>query len=309
MLRLKKLSEVIGQSKAVENIRMSIEMAKARNKRLGNVLLYGPRGIGKETLAYVIASELDVGIRVFYGGNETMKVGDFAAVLMNVSDNDIIFIDDIHMLNDDMQEILYQALEYHTLDVYMGKKITKINLAPFILIGGTTNIKMMPKILINKFENINKLNIYSRNELKMIIERFAMILEVVLDEAATEEIAKCSHGSPHISYQLLNQVLDSIKKQKIRQISKRLVINALDSSDVDIFGLHEVDRLVINTIIGIFEGGPVWADMIEVALGEKLVDFNRINASFLQYLGFINRTERGYVATRRAYDYCSISKA
>ncbi|AMP20033.1 Holliday junction DNA helicase RuvB [endosymbiont 'TC1' of Trimyema compressum] len=303
-LRPKTLEEYIGQEKVKENLKVFIKAAQNRNENLDHLLLYGPPGLGKTTLANIVAGEMGVQIKVT-SGPAIEKAGDLAAILTNLQENDIIFIDEIHRLNRSVEEILYPALEDFALDIIIGKgpsaRSIRIDLPRFTLVGATTRISLLSNPLRDRFGVISRLEYYNTEELKAIVEHNGKRLGIDIDPEGATEIARRSRGTPRISNRLLKRVRDVAEVKGDGYIDKALAIRALNMLEVDEFGLDEIDRKILILLIEKFSGGPVGLDTLAAMVGEEGSTVVDVYEPFLLQLGFINRTPRGRVATHLAY--------
>ena len=305
-LRPQTLDEYIGQSKVKENMKIYIEAAKQRSEPLDHVLLYGPPGLGKTTLSNIIANEMNSNIKIT-SGPAIEKSGDLAAILTNLSEYDILFIDEIHRLNRAVEEILYPALEDYSLDIMIGKgpsaRSIRLDLPKFTLIGATTKAGSLTTPLRDRFGIVTRLELYSEDELNDIIKRSAQILEVEIDEKASEEIARRSRGTPRIANRLLKRVRDYAAVLGDGSITIKIAKTALNNLEIDELGLDEIDRKILDTIISKFNGGPVGIDTIATTIGEEVDTLEDVYEPYLIQIGFLSRTTRGRVALPDAYTH------
>jgi Holliday junction DNA helicase RuvB len=305
-LRPQKLDEYIGQEKVKAKMRIFIEAALKRGEALDHVLLYGPPGLGKTTLAHIIAAELNVDIRIT-SGPAIERPGDLAALLTNLSDKDVLFIDEIHRLNASVEEILYPAMEDYALDIILGKgpsaRSMRIDLPHFTLVGATTRAGMLTSPLRDRFGVLNRLEMYNPDELMTIITRSARILDIGIDSRGAEEIARRSRGTPRVANRLLRRVRDYADVRAAGVITKDAADQGLELMEVDDAGLDNADRMILLTIVEKFSGGPVGLDTLSATTGEEAGTIEDVVEPFLLQLGFIQRTPRGRIATPNAYRY------
>ena len=305
-LRPKSFDEYIGQENLKEKMSISIKAAQKRNMTVDHILLYGPPGLGKTTLAGVIANEMQANLKIT-SGPILEKAGDLAAILTSLEENDILFIDEIHRLNNTVEEILYPAMEDGELDIIIGKgpsaKSIRIELPPFTLIGATTRAGLLSAPLRDRFGVSHKMEYYNENEIKSIIIRGAKILGVKIDEDGAIEISRRSRGTPRIANRLLKRVRDYCEIKGNGTIDKLSAKNALDMLGVDSSGLDELDRNIINSIIENYDGGPVGIETLSLLLGEDRRTLEEVYEPYLVKIGFLKRTNRGRIVTSKAYQH------
>jgi holliday junction DNA helicase RuvB len=303
-LRPKTLDEYIGQEKAKENLKVFMTAAKNREEPLDHVLLYGPPGLGKTTLAFIIASEMGVNIRVT-SGPAIERPGDLASILTNLNKGDVLFIDEVHRLNSSVEEVLYPAMEDYALDIIIGKgpsaRTLRLDLPKFTLVGATTRAGMLTSPLRDRFGVIHRLQIYTPDELAQIITRSAGILGISIDQDAAIEIASRSRGTPRVANRLLKRIRDFAEVEGNGKIDLEAARHGLSMLEVDEIGLDGVDKNILDTIILKFGGGPVGLDTLCAATNEERVTIEDVYEPYLIQLGFLNKTPRGRVATKLAY--------
>ena len=310
-IRPEVLDEYIGQKDVKENIKIFIEAAKIRKEPLDHVLLYGPPGLGKTTLAYIIANEMGTNIKTA-SGPSIEKAGDLAAILSTLEAGDVLFIDEIHRIPKFIEEILYPAMEDFTLDIIIGgegsSKSIKIDLPPFTLVGATTRAGDLTSPLRDRFGIISKLQFYTDDELSKIVKRTARVLNTSIEDDAAMELAKRSRGTPRIANRLLKRVRDFALVTGDGTITKEITNHALERLKVDKFGLDDVDRQLLLTIIEKFNGGPVGVEAISSSIGEEVATIEDVYEPYLLQKGLLKRTARGRIATDEAYKLLGINK-
>ena len=308
-LRPQKLEDYIGQKKATDNLKIFIEAAKLRNEPLDHVLFYGPPGLGKTTLAGIVSNEMGVDIRIT-SGPAIERAGDLAAILTNLNENDVLFIDEIHRLNRSVEEVLYSAMEDFALDIIIGKgpsaRSIRLDIAKFTLIGATTRAGSLSAPLRDRFGVSCKFEMYTTEELKKIIGRSADLLGVTADEQSMEEMAKRSRGTPRVANRMLKRVRDFSQVKGNGVIDIDITQKALDALGVDHMGLESLDREILRTIIERFKGGPVGIDTIAASIGEERVTIEDVYEPYLIQAGFLHRTQKGRVVSAQAYKHLGI---
>lgn len=308
-LRPQSLQDYIGQKKATDNLKIFIEAAKLRNEPLDHVLFYGPPGLGKTTLAGIIANEMGVDIRIT-SGPAIERAGDLAAILTNLNENDVLFIDEIHRLNRSVEEVLYSAMEDFALDIIIGKgpsaRSIRLDIAKFTLIGATTRAGSLSAPLRDRFGVSCKFEMYTPDELKTIIGRSAEILGVSADEQSMGEMAKRSRGTPRVANRMLKRVRDFSQVKGNGSIDMDITRSALNALGVDEMGLESLDREILRTIIQRFKGGPVGIDTIAASIGEERVTIEDVYEPYLIQVGFLHRTQKGRVVSEAAYRHLGL---
>lgn len=305
-LRPTLLKDYIGQEKAKNNLKVFIEAAKNRGEALDHVLLYGPPGLGKTTMASIIANEMESHLKIT-SGPAIEKPGELAAILNNLNENDVLFIDEIHRLNRQVEEVLYPAMEDFAIDIMIGKgqaaRSIRLDLPHFTLVGATTRAGMLTAPLRDRFGVVNRLEFYTKEELSQIVLRSAQVLEVTIDENGALEIARRSRGTPRLANRLLKRVRDFAEVSFEGHISEEVAKKALDRLEVDSFGLDQIDRNIILTMIEKFSGKPVGLDTLAASIGEDAGTIEDVYEPYLIQNGLLNRTPRGRVATQTAYKH------
>jgi Holliday junction DNA helicase RuvB len=308
-LRPQTLDDYIGQKKATDNLKIFIEAAKMRGEPLDHVLFYGPPGLGKTTLAGIIANEMGVDIRIT-SGPAIDRAGDLAAILTNLNENDVLFIDEIHRLNRSVEEVLYSAMEDFALDIIIGKgpsaRSIRLDIAKFTLIGATTRAGSLSAPLRDRFGVNCKFEMYTPDELKSIINRSAGILDVSIDETSLDEMAARSRGTPRIANRMLKRVRDFSQVRGNGNIDIDITKQALEALGVDPMGLENLDREILSTIIHRFKGGPVGIDTIAASIGEERVTIEDVYEPYLIQKGFLHRTPKGRVVSELAYKHLGL---
>ena len=310
-LRPKYFNEYIGQREAKDNLNVYIQATKQRGEALDHVLLYGPPGLGKTTLAGIIANELGVNFRIT-SGPAIEKAGDLAAILTNLDEHDVLFIDEIHRLSRSVEEVLYSAMEDYALDIIIGKgpsaRSVRIDLPKFTLVGATTRAGALAAPLRDRFGIVSRLEYYKQEELEFIVTRAADILNIGIEQAGASEIARRSRGTPRIANRLLKRVRDFAQVVGNGVITADIADEALKRLHVDKMGLDRIDRRVLKCIIENYDGGPVGIETIAAAVSEERDTIEDVYEPYLMQLGFLGRTPRGRVATKLAYDHLGISQ-
>jgi Holliday junction DNA helicase RuvB len=308
-LRPQRLADLTGQDRVRENLSILIEAAKKRNEALDHVLLYGPPGLGKTTLSHIIANEMDMPIRIT-SGPAIERAGDLAAILSNLREKEVLFIDEVHRLGRAVEEILYPAMEDFALDFVIGKgpsaRSIRLKLPHFTVVGATTRLALLTAPLRARFGAIFRVDFYDQDALEAIVRRAAWVLQVEIDDAGAAEIALRGRGTPRVALRLLRRVRDFAQVRADGYITAEIAREALELLDVDARGLDDMDRRVLHTIIEKFDGGPVGLDTIAAAISEEPDTIMDVVEPYLLQLGFLDRTPRGRVATVRAYEHLNL---
>ena len=308
-LRPKTMRDYVGQEKVKENLSIFIQAAKGRGDQLDHVLLYGPPGLGKTTLAGIIAAEMGVNLRIT-SGPAIEKAGDLAALLTNLNKNDVLFIDEIHRLNRSVEEVLYPAMEDFALDIIIGKgpaaRSVRLDLPRFTLVGATTRAGQISAPLRDRFGVVSRLELYSPEQLAGIVKRSAGILGIPIDEEGALEIARRSRGTPRLANRLIKRVRDFAQVMGDGVITREVAMKGLTALDVDPLGLDATDRRMLESIIYNFAGGPVGLETLAATIGEEAVTLEDVYEPYLMQIGFLNRTPRGRCATQKAYKHLNI---
>ena len=308
-LRPRRLSDFIGQTKIKDNLNIAVTAAKNRGEALDHILLYGPPGLGKTTMAYIIAAEMEVNIKIT-SGPAVERTGDLAAILTNLHSQDILFIDEIHRLNRTVEEVLYPAMEDFALDIVIGKgpgaKSLRLNLPPFTLIGATTRFALLSPPLRDRFGAIYRLDFYDETSIEAIINRSTRILQIQAEAEGLSEIACRARGTPRVANRLLKRIRDYAQVLADGTTTKAVAVEALSKLEIDHIGLDEIDHKVLRTIIEKFNGGPVGLDTIAAAISEEADTITDVYEPYLLQLGFIERTPRGRLVTPLAYQHLGL---
>ena len=308
-LRPRRFDDFIGQSRTKDNLNIAITAAKGRGESLDHILLYGPPGLGKTTLAYIIAAEMGVSIRIT-SGPAVERTGDLAAILTNLRSQNVLFIDEVHRLNRAVEEVLYPAMEDFGLDIIIGKgpgaKSLRLNLPAFTLIGATTRFALLSPPLRDRFGAVYRLDFYDQASIQKILTRSARILQVKVEAEGLEEIARRARGTPRVANRLLKRVRDYAQVRADGIVTQAVAVEALSKLEVDQIGLDEVDHKVLHTIIDKFNGGPVGLETIAASISEEADTIMDVYEPYLLQLGFLERTPRGRLATQLAYQHLGL---
>ena len=311
-LRPRRLDDFVGQDAVKENLRIALQAAKARGEALDHLLLYGPPGLGKTTLAQIVARELDVPI-VFTSGPMLERPGDLAGLLTNLGDRGILFIDEIHRLHPAIEEYLYPAMEDFTLDIMIDKgtasRSVRLPLSPFTLVGATTRAGLLTSPLRSRFGMIHRLDFYTPEDLDVIVSRSAQVLDVAIDSGGRHEVAKRSRGTPRIANRLLRRIRDYAQVHGHAVVTEAIASEALALLEVDALGLDPMDRRYLEALVEKYRGGPVGLGTLAMAVGEEPDTLEDVYEPFLVQQGFLERTPRGRVASMRAYEHLGIARA